>query len=180
MSRTRVNPRLYALISCLFISLSLTGCTGNGNSQVASNEAGKPSMHIYKSPTCGCCGDWVDHVENNGFTTEITDTENMDAIKQKLGVRREFQSCHTAVIDDYVFEGHIPASIIQRFLQEKPSALGLAVPGMPIGSPGMEMGDRVDDFDVLIIRKDGSSAVYARIKGLDAGTYEIDYPGDSA
>lgn len=173
--KTPVNIKL--LLICSFFSLGLMACSGNGNSQIAVDGANKPTMHVYKSPTCGCCGDWVDHVEDGGFKTEITDTENMEAIKQKLGIRSEFQSCHTAVIDDYVFEGHIPADIIERFLQEKPKALGLAVPGMPIGSPGMEMGDRVDDYDVLIIRKDGSSAVYAQIKGLDTGSYEIKYPG---
>lgn len=160
--------------------LLLTGCGGpdekqavkedvsvaiDQNQTTAEQVVSKPVMQIFKSPTCGCCGEWVDHVEAAGFPTEVTDTNAMGAVKERLGIDANYHSCHTAVIGDYVFEGHIPAHVIERFLKEKPDALGLAVPGMPIGSPGMEMDDRRDPYDVLIIRRDGTGAVYEHIPG---------------
>ncbi|PCJ19255.1 MAG: metal-binding protein [Gammaproteobacteria bacterium] len=122
-------------------------------------------MQIYKSPTCACCGEWVDHLTNAGFTTETHNTQNLSPIKSKYNISPRYQSCHTGVMGDYVFEGHIPATIIQRFLKEKPAgAFGLTVPGMPIGSPGMEMGDRYDDYDVLLLKNDGSTEVYQQVR----------------
>lgn len=131
--------------------------------------ASKPTMQIYKSPTCGCCGEWVNHIEASGFPTEVFNTDAMGEVKERLGINPNYHSCHTAVIGDYVFEGHIPAEVIERFLKEKPDALGLAVPGMPVGSPGMEMGDHRDAYDVFIIRRDGMGAVYEHVAGT-AGT----------
>lgn len=124
-------------------------------------------LDVFKSATCGCCGKWVSHIEEHGFSAIIHHPDNLNRVKQKLGIAPVFQSCHTAVTKDgYVFEGHIPAAIMQRFLNEKPpAALGLAVPEMPVGSPGMEMGDRHESYDVLLLMKDGPAKVYQHIDG---------------
>lgn len=105
-------------------------------------------MHVYKSEACGCCNDWISHVEEAGFNVEYTNTLDLDGIKQELGLPQELAACHTAVIDGYIIEGHVPASDIQRLLAERPDVSGLSVPGMPHGSPGMETG-RVDPYQVL-------------------------------
>ncbi len=122
---------------------------------------------VYKDPQCGCCGAWAEHMTAAGFKVNTVNSKNMQSIKSQYRVAPNFQSCHTVVDSQtgYVFEGHIPASTITRFLEEKPvDALGLAVPGMPVGSPGMEMGDRFDDYDVLLLKKDGSSEVYEEVR----------------
>lgn len=129
------------------------------------------SLDVYKSRTCGCCKKWVSHVEELGFESEVHHPTNLNKIKSDKGIAPRYQSCHTAVTNDgYVFEGHIPGSVIRRFLAAPPEdAIGLAVPGMPVGSPGMEVGDRFDPYDVLLLKKDGSSEVYQHISGLSAG-----------
>jgi hypothetical protein len=116
---------------------------------------------VYKSPTCGCCKAWVDHLEENGFTVEVHDRYDMPLIKQQMGVPRNLQSCHTAQVGDYVIEGHVPASEIARLIAEKPAVKGLTVPGMPMGSPGME-GPRNDPYDVLTFQDGNRPQVYSR------------------
>lgn len=124
---------------------------------------------VYKDPNCGCCEHWIDHIETAGHEVTAHNEENMPSIKEKLGIKPEFMSCHTAVIDGYVFEGHVPVSLMNRFLESPPeNALGLAVPGMPLGSPGMEMGDRIQPYDVVLLLKDGSSSVYEHVDTLIA------------
>lgn len=122
-----------------------------------------PKMIVAKSPTCGCCGAWVEHMQAAGFEVDVRNMEqdSLDAIKAKLGVRSEHASCNTATIGGYVVEGHVPADDIKRLLDEKPKALGLAVPGMPTGSPGMEYGDEKDPYDTMLISADGSATVFA-------------------
>lgn len=119
------------------------------------------TIQVYKSPTCGCCNDWIDHLKDNGFQVDITDTNDMTSIKMDAGLKPELASCHTAFVGGYVIEGHVPASDIQRLLQEAPQAHGLAVPGMPIGSPGMEMGDRKDNYQVLLFNENGQTRVFS-------------------
>ena len=133
--------------------------------KIAQPIAEAPVLDVFKSPTCGCCGKWVSHIEENGLVAKTYHPDNLNLVKQKLGIAAEFQSCHTGVSKEgYVFEGHIPADVMQRFLAEKPKgALGLAVPGMPMGSPGMEMGDRRDSYDVLLLMKDGTASIYQHI-----------------
>lgn len=114
----------------------------------------------YKSPYCGCCSEWVEHMEDNGFTVKIEDHENMNPIKEKLGIEPRLASCHTAVIDGYVFEGHIPAEDIKQFLAEPRDFNGLAVPGMPMGSPGMEYGDKKDTYQVIAFKENGKLAIF--------------------
>lgn len=120
-----------------------------------------PLVKVYKSPTCGCCDDWVSHLEQNNFKVEAINTDNMQAIKEQAEIPPGKGSCHTAFVGKYVIEGHVPARDIQRLLEEKPDANGLTVPGMPVGSPGMEMGHRKDPYKVLLIKHDGSTEVFS-------------------
>jgi len=106
---------------------------------------------VYKSPTCGCCRDWVEHMREAGFDVTVQDVADMDAIKQQHGVPGPLQSCHTAIVDGLVIEGHVPADLVERLLAERPAdAWGLAVPGMPAGSPGMEQDGRQEPYDVIL------------------------------
>lgn len=116
---------------------------------------------VYKSPYCGCCGAWVDHMKANGHQVKSINLETLDAIKEMMGVTPPLQSCHTAMVDGYVIEGHVPAADVARLLKEKPKARGLAVPGMPVGSPGME-GPNPQKYDVLLFHADGRTEVFAR------------------
>ncbi|MBA4255402.1 MAG: metal-binding protein [Polaromonas sp.] len=121
-----------------------------------------PTVQVWKDPNCGCCKDWVSYLQADGFTVQVFETGNT-AMRQRLGLPMKFASCHTALVGGYVIEGHVNAPEIRRLLKEKPQALGLAVPGMPVGSPGMdgpEYQNRQDPYDVLLVQKDGSSRVY--------------------
>lgn len=126
--------------------------------------AAAAEVTVYKSPYCGCCGAWVTHMKDHGHDVKTVEMEDLTAIKKMTGVAESLQSCHTAVVDGYVIEGHVPASDVARLLREKPKAKGLAVPGMPVGSPGME-GPAPQAYDVLLFQGDGSAAVYARHQG---------------
>lgn len=120
------------------------------------------AVEVWKDPNCGCCQDWVDHMQANGFAVKVHDTGN-NAVRARLGLPQKLGSCHTALVGGYVVEGHVPASDVRTLLQQKPKALGLAVPGMPVGSPGMDgpaYGDRRDPYDVLLVAHDGSTRVF--------------------
>lgn len=121
-------------------------------------------IEVFKSPTCGCCTAWVRHMEAGGFavTAREIDDDALWTLKMKSGIAPELASCHTAFVDGYVIEGHVPAGDVQRLLAERPTALGLTVPGMPIGSPGMEMGDRREAFATLAILRGGGTRVFQR------------------
>lgn len=119
------------------------------------------TMKVYKSPTCGCCGDWVDHMKENGFEVDVTDTDDMNQIKSDAGLTPQLSSCHTAFVGDYVIEGHVPAADVRRLIEEQPDAHGISVPGMPMGSPGMEIGDRKDHYQVLLFNEEGQTKVFA-------------------
>ena len=114
----------------------------------------KQVITVHKDPTCGCCSGWVQHLQKAGFDTKVVDTADLDAVKRKLGVPDDLAACHTAEVSGYVAEGHVPAAALKRFLAEKPNATGLAVPGMPIGSPGME-GGRPEKYDVVLFGPEG-------------------------
>ncbi|WP_341887956.1 DUF411 domain-containing protein [Variovorax sp. YR752] len=124
-----------------------------------------PAIHaeVWKSPTCGCCKDWIAHMEKSGFRFTVHEVGNT-AMRQRLKVPMALGSCHTALVGRYAIEGHVPAKDVQRLLKEKPDAIGLTVPGMPVGSPGMdgpEYGARKDPYDVLLIAMDGSTRVFS-------------------
>ena len=122
------------------------------------NEA-SPVITVYKSPTCGCCGKWVDHLKSQGFTVDAKNRNDLDSIKRELGIHPSVQSCHTAKIGKYIVEGHVPAEDIKRMIKEKPKIDGLAVPEMPMGSPGME-GNTKDDYNVLAIKQGENPTIY--------------------
>ena len=126
-----------------------------------SMQADGPVVRVVKSPTCGCCADWVDHLEENGFRVEVEDTRAVGAAKARLGVPNDLSSCHTAQVGGYVVEGHVPASDIRRLLEQRPDGVkGLAVPGMPAGSPGME-GPPPVPYDVVAFDADGNRGIWA-------------------
>ena len=120
-----------------------------------------PVVEVFKSPDCGCCANWVKHLEANGFKTKVTNTEAIDEVKTRMNVPKKVQSCHTAVVDGYVLEGHVPSADVKRLLKDRPAVVGLAVPGMPMGSPGMEVGNRVQRYDVVSFDKQGATRVFA-------------------
>ena len=118
-------------------------------------------LKVYKSPSCGCCDAWVSHMRDAGFRVVVTDIADLRPIKNKFGIVPELRACHTAVIDGYVIEGHVPATEVVRLLKDRPNAIGLAVPGMPIGSPGMEQGSRRDPFQVILFSSTSRSVFAA-------------------
>ena len=123
-------------------------------------------LNVYKSETCGCCVGWINHMDENNYHSTVFHPTDLNKVKEELGIKPEWASCHTAVTNEgFLFEGHIPAKFIDLFLANPPeNALGLTVPGMPIGGPGMEMGNRFTPYDVLLMNKDGSSSIFASIK----------------
>jgi len=140
----------------LIVGLLMMALAGPGMAQ------GRPVAKVWKDPSCGCCKDWVAHLEGAGFDVQVLDTGNA-AARARLGIPQKYGSCHTAQIGGYAIEGHVPAADIQRLLREAPRAIGLAAPGMPVGSPGMDgpaYGGRKDAYDVLLIGTDGNSTVY--------------------
>ena len=153
------------LLSVLFSVLS--ACSKpNTDSQIGGSHQEAAILEVYKHPDCGCCGKWIDHLNSSGLTTGIHNSHSLAEFKQEKGIAPKYRSCHTAVSKDgYVFEGHIPAKFIQQFLNEKPAgAIGLSVPGMPLGSPGMEVGTKFSPYQVLQLNVDGSSSIYASVK----------------
>jgi hypothetical protein len=124
-------------------------------------QAPKPvPVTVYKSPTCGCCGKWVEHMRANGFEVTVNDMPDVAPIKDKQGVPSALRSCHTALVGGYAIEGHVPADLVKKLLKEHPNAAGIAVPGMPMGSPGME-GATKDTYNIVLFDKTGKTSVYA-------------------
>lgn len=118
-----------------------------------------PLVEVWKSPDCGCCNEWIRHLRRNGFEVTVNDSGN-DATRAAAGIPIALGSCHTAKVGGYAIEGHVPAREIRRLLKERPDAIGLTVPGMPIGSPGMEFGNKRDPYDVLLVQRGGATRVY--------------------
>ena len=146
--------KLAFLLPTLF--LSALACQAWADSQEL------PGITVYKSPTCGCCSKWVEHLQDNGFEVKTVDLSDMRMIKSMSGVKPEYASCHTAKVDGYVIEGHVPASDVKRLLKERPAVTGLSAPGMPMGSPGME-GPRSDPYEVITFDKQGGeTSVFSR------------------
>lgn len=144
----------------------LAACATPTSEQATTIQAtGEPTartMLVYKSPTCGCCSDWVGYVEQHGYTVTVEEVQDLTAIKVEHQVPLTMQSCHTALIDGYIIEGHVPVADIERLLTERPDVVGIAVPGMPIGSPGMEVdGGATQPYDVLTFNAAGVTEVYS-------------------
>lgn len=165
MNTSRLSGALLGMAAIIL----LVACDNGTEAQStpgAVDSAMTENLTVYKLPTCGCCHEWVSHLEQEGIATTSRDTEDMNAIKDRYQIEPAYQSCHTAVSQQgYVFEGHIPAGYIQEFLANPPEgAIGLAVPGMPLGSPGMEVGDSFTPYEVLLLKDDGSSEVFASVE----------------
>ena len=127
--------------------------------------AAGPEVTVYKTRTCGCCAKWVDHLKANGFEPVVKEVATTADARKQFGVPDALISCHTAVVNGYTVEGHVPAADIHKLLKQKPKAVGLAVPGMPLGSPGMEQGDRKQAYSVLLFGKDGKTTAFTRYPG---------------
>jgi hypothetical protein len=170
---SNVSGALKALaVSAMLFLMACSADTGSNAQSSESAAAAQITMDIYKSPTCGCCTVWQDHAQERGFAFRVHHMDNNELTMEKLrrGINLRYHSCHTTVAEDgSVFEGHIPAYLVHQYLADKPAdSIGLAVPGMPLGSPGMEAGDRLDPYDVLLLKADGSSEVYAQITDLQS------------
>lgn len=147
----------YSPLRKLPIALLLLSCLQPAQAAAPARAA---EMTVYRSPTCGCCGKWVEHMKKNGYTVKDIQTEDMPAIKQQYGVPAELASCHTAIVNGYVVEGHVPVADVNDVLKKKPVTHGIAVPGMPMGTPGMEMGGKKDPYAVVQFDKDGKATVF--------------------
>lgn len=144
-----------------WLRFSVTGAAAALVTRTLPAMAKPADLTVYKSPTCGCCHLWVKHMEKNGFTAKSIDVMDVAEIKRNLGVPTKLQSCHTTVYGKYVLEGHVPADLVRKLGKEQPKILGLAVPGMPVGSPGME-GFGKDAYDVVAFERGGKTSVYAK------------------
>jgi len=147
-------------------AVALVGAAALHTTALGQN-ASKPLVEVWKSPTCGCCKDWVKYLQDQGFVVKTYDVSEAAKANRRaeLGLAEKFGSCHTALVGGYVVEGHVPAQEIRKLLKERPRALGLSVPGMPIGSPGMdgpEYGGRKDAYAVLLVQRDGNSSIYQK------------------
>lgn len=137
-----------------------------GSLAIAGNtlaQSGKVLVEVWKDPNCGCCKDWVTHLQSSGFAVKVNESGN-EAMRAKLGIPQKLGSCHTALVGGYAVEGHVPAADIRRLLKDRPQAVGLTVPGMPVGAPGMDgpdYGTRRDPYDVLLVLKSGEPRVYS-------------------
>src|SRR6056297_2174131 len=151
-----IGRRLCAVaVAALLVA---TGCGAEAPPET--RDVQDATLVVHHDPNCGCCGKWIEHMEQHGFAVESVLETDMNAVKRKLGVPANLPSCHTATIGDYVVEGHVPAGDVQRMMKEKPDIAGIAVPGMPLGSPGMEYGDTRHAFDVVGFDDTGSTAVF--------------------
>jgi hypothetical protein len=143
-------------IAVAAMALSLVAIIG------AQTAPAKPMVTVYKDASCGCCSKWVEHMQANGFDVKAVDVEDIDLVKKTYGVPAAAASCHTALVNGYVIEGHVPAESVSRLIREKPALAGIAVPGMPAGSPGMEVPGRKDAYSVISFDKAGKQSVYEK------------------
>lgn len=163
-------PLFFLLALPFVVACSEAELTETASLEDSIGSSHSATLDVYKTATCGCCTGWVEHAELAGISTTIHHPDDLNEIKENFGISPRIQSCHTSVSQDgYVFEGHIPARYIQEFLNEPPEdALGLVVPGMPLGSPGMEVGDRFTPYEVLLLKSDGTTEVYAQVASADS------------
>lgn len=150
------------LIPALLLAVGLSPV---GQAAAPKARVSPPEMTVYRSPTCGCCGKWLEHMKQNGFAVKDVLTEDMDSIKHQQGIPDNLKSCHTALVGGYRVEGHVPASDVRALLEKKPAVVGISVPGMPAGTPGMEMGGRKDPYAVVQFDKGGEPTVFHDYSG---------------
>jgi hypothetical protein len=169
MKSYRIIRSLRGSAALALLAIVAAACGPSGSSAEGPDQGGPAAgaddaaqagvVTVYKSPTCGCCAKWVDHLRESGYQVEVRDTADVQPVKTAHGLPGHLASCHTALVGGYVVEGHVPADVIRRLLRERPAVAGIAVPGMPGGSPGME-GPRKDPYDVIAFTRDGSTSVY--------------------
>lgn len=148
--------KILSLVAACLVALTLSGCSQS------TAEPALPLVKVHKNASCGCCKIWVERLREAGFQVEVNDVDNLNSVKQRVGLPYGMGSCHTAEVGGYFVEGHVPVDDIKRLLREKPQAKGLAVPGMPVGSPGMEVASgQVQPYDVMLVAPDGSASVYS-------------------
>ncbi len=145
----------------LFLQATVAAALGT---HLVASAAAAPVIKVYKSASCGCCSEWVKHLQDNGFVVKTRNVDNPSDYRDKFGMPQALGSCHTGMVEGYAIEGHMPAADIKRLLADKPAAIGLAVPSMPMGSPGME-GPRRDPFDVFLVRANGTTTTYKHYNG---------------
>jgi hypothetical protein len=146
----------------LTIAFLVVGLAWAGSAWVAA-QAAKPQLTVYKSPTCGCCLNWVRHMRESGFDVKAIDVDDINRVKREHGVPADAASCHTGIVNGYVVEGHVPADAVLKMLKDRPQIAGIAVPGMPIGSPGMEVpSGQKEPFTIVSFDKTGKTAVYQK------------------
>ena len=166
MFSTKYFVKMLATVTLVTLIVS---CSDNETviAETATAKAQPIMLDVYKSPTCGCCKKWISHIDDNGFQSKAHNQNDISIIKDQHGIEPRYRSCHTAISKaGYVFEGHVPAKFIHQFLQEKHSddVIGLSVPAMPLGSPGMEVDDKFHPYKVLLLKTDGSYEVYASVQ----------------
>jgi len=168
------NKCTLKVIATFVVVISLASCSADEKvTNVTEPQSAKSQpivLDVYKSPTCGCCKKWISHINNNGFESKVHNFQNFSAIKAKKGISPRYRSCHTAISQDgYAFEGHVPAKFIKQFMAEKHTkdVIGLSVPAMPVGTPGMEVGDKFQPYKVLLLKSDGTYEVYATVQSYE-------------
>ena len=156
--------KMSIFVACLGLAITVGACSSRSDAESPASLNAK--LVVYKSPTCGCCEKWIEHMKDAGFEVEAHDVQDMKEVKSALGINDRFSSCHTALVDGYVIEGHVPADQVKRLLAEKPDFRGLAVPRMPPGSPGMELENTSlhQDYDVLTFDHEGRTTVYHHVE----------------
>jgi len=153
--------KLFVALVTISLSFQSASALADWNKSTVELQS-KPAITVYRDPNCQCCHRWIEHLERHGFVVKDIKSGNMGAIKQKTGVARNVASCHTAIVDGYFIEGHVPADDIKQLLVSRPDIKGLSVPAMPVGTPGMEIGKRKDPFNVIQVNPDGSLEIYRK------------------
>jgi hypothetical protein len=148
-----------SILSAFVVGVTMAAAAALAGAQA---KATPVPIKIFKTPTCGCCQKWVEHMRAAGFAPEVEDMPSVAPVKDRSHVPDALRSCHTALVGGYAVEGHVPADVVLRLLREKPKVAGIAVPGMPVGSPGMEMGDRKDPYEVVAFTADGKTSTYEK------------------
>ncbi len=152
--------RVKAYIACVLLGINFSAISEESKNIVEPIE-----VEVYRSPSCSCCSKWLDHLRENEFEVKDNLINDVQIIKDKYGVSADMASCHTALVEGYVVEGHVPAADIKKLLKLKPEVVGISVPGMPVGTPGMEVGSKKDDYNVVSFDKNKSVQIFSRYKG---------------
>lgn len=170
------NKYSLKVIARFIVVISLASCSdknttlANANNQNQNAKSQSIVLDVYKSPTCSCCEKWISHLNKSGFESKVYSFQNFSVIKDEKGIEPRYRSCHTAVSKNgYVFEGHVPAKYIQQFMKESPAdgVIGLSVPAMPVGTPGMEVDDKFQPYKVLLLKSDGTYEIYANVQSYE-------------